>query len=142
MIIPDVNLLVYAYNTDVPQHGKAREWWRQAMDSAEPVGLPWMVSLGFLRLMTNPRVLARPLTAEEALERVRSWLARRQVQVVHPGPRHLDILAGFAVRQVLSTAVTTDAHIAAIALELGAEVRSNDGDFGRFPGLRWRNPLV
>jgi toxin-antitoxin system PIN domain toxin len=142
VIVPDVNLLVFAYNSDAPHHTKAREWWRQAMDSPEAVGMPWAVALGFLRLMTSPRVLERPFTAGEALESVRSRLARRQVRIVHPGPRHLDILAGFAAQQVLSTAVTTDAHIAAIAIELGAEVRSNDGDFARFPGLRWRNPLL
>ncbi len=142
MIIPDVNLLVYAYNTDAPHHDTARNWWCQTMDSTEAVGIPWVVSVGFLRLMTSPRVLERPFTAPEALDRIREWLDRRQVHVVQPGPRHLDILAEFAENHLLSSHVSTDAHIAAIALELQAVVCSNDADFSRFPGLRHRNPLA
>ncbi len=141
MIIPDINLLVYAYNTDAPHHAAAKEWWIGLMNGHQNVGLPWVVALGYLRLMTSARVLARPLPATEALSHIRSWMARAQVQIITPGPRHLDILDSFATRQLLSSSLTADAHIAALAIELKAEVHSNDSDFQRFPGLRCRNPL-
>jgi len=141
MIVPDVNLLVYAYNTDAPHHTAAREWWSGLMSGSRDVGLPWAVTLGFLRLMTNCRVMQRPLTAAEALAHVRSWMERKQAQILLPGPRHLDIFESFAAQQLLSSALTTDAHLAALAIESGAELHSNDGDFARFPGLRFRNPL-
>ena len=111
------------------------------MSGNEDVGIPWVVSIGFLRLMTNGKVLERPLTAAEALAHIRSWLERSQAQVITPGPRHLEILDGFAKRQLLSSSLTTDAHLAALAIELRAELHSNDSDFSRFPGLRCHDPL-
>jgi len=141
MIIPDVNLLVYAYNTDAPHHREAKRWWGGLMSGRQDVGLPWAVGLGFLRLMTSGKVMARPLTAAEALANVRAWMARTQVQVLTPGVRHLDILDGFAARQLISSTMTANAHLAALAIEFGAEIHSNDADFSRFPGLRCRNPL-
>ncbi len=141
MIIPDVNLLIYAYNTDAPHHDHAKAWWESLMSGRRDIGLPWVVGLGFVRLMTNPRVMQRPLTAADALGHVRSWMERAHVQVLQPGPRHLDILDSFAAQQVMSSALTTDAHLAALAIESGAELHSNDSDFARFRGLRCRNPL-
>ena len=141
MIVPDINLLVYAYNTDAPHHVPARNWWRDIMSGQQTVGIPWVVSLGFLRLMTNNRVLARPLTATEALARIRSWMECPHVQVLQPGLRHLDILESFAEQQLISSPLATDAHLAALAIEFQAELHSNDNDFDRFPGLRRRNPL-
>ena len=111
------------------------------MNGAEDVGIPWMVSIGFLRLMTNGKVLERPLTASEALAHIRSWLERAQAHVITPGPRHLEILDGFAKRQLLSSLLSTDAHLAALAIELKAELHSNDSDFSRFPDLRCHDPL-
>ena len=142
MIVPDINLLVYAYNTDAPHHALARHWWLDLMSGRQTVGLPWLINLGFLRLMTNNRVLERPLTAAEALAHIRSWVERPQVQVLQPGPRHLDILDSFAAQQLISSPLTTDAHLAALAIEYQAELHSNDSDFDRFPGLRRRNPLT
>lgn len=141
MIIPDVNLLVYAYNMDAPHHLMAKEWWGALMSGYQDVGIPWVVGLGFLRLMTSAKVMRRPLSAAETLDDIRSWMEREQVRIITPGTRHLDILEGFADRQLLSSALTTDAHIAALAVELGAELHSNDSDFTRFPGLRYHNPL-
>lgn len=141
MIIPDVNLLIYAYNMDAPHHLVAKKWWSGLMSGRQDVGLPWAVGLGFLRLMTSGKVMARPLTAAEALANVRSWMERTQVRILTPGVRHLDILDSFAARQLISSTVTTDAHLAALAIELGAEIHSNDSDFARFPGLHCHNPL-
>ncbi|MDT8392061.1 MAG: PIN domain-containing protein [Lentisphaeria bacterium] len=142
MIVPDVNLLVYAYNSDAPFHEQAKAWWKGLMNGCHDVGLPWVVSLGFLRLMTNPRVLIQPLTATEAMSHVNSWFERLQVSILQPGPRHLQILQSFADRQLLVSNLVTDAHLAALAIENGAELHSNDADFTRFPGLRHRNPIV
>lgn len=142
MILPDINLLVYAHNTDAPYHRTAKAWWEDVLSDRQSVGLPWVVTLGFLRLTTNRKVFAKPLTGDEALAHVRSWLARPQVQVLQPGPRHLDILESFSRQQLLSSALTMDAHLAALAVEYQAALHSNDADFDRFPGLRRRNPLA
>lgn len=142
MIVPDVNLLVYAYNADAPGHLTARRWWEDRLSGTETVGLAWVVVLGYVRLMTSRKVLLRPWSPVEVIGHVRAWLERPQVQVLQPGPRHLDILQGFAERQILSGDLTTDAHLAALAIEHQAIVHSNDGDFDRFPGVNRRNPLA
>jgi toxin-antitoxin system PIN domain toxin len=140
VIIPDVNLLVYAYNSDASKHPRARQWWEDAVRGNQPVGMAWVVALGFLRVMTSRAVMARPMEATVALRHVRTWLDQPSVRVVQPGPRHLDILGGFVQAGAIASAVVTDAHIAALAVENQAEVHSNDTDFGRFSGLRWTNP--
>jgi len=141
MILPDVNLLVYAYNSSAPHHLQARRWWEGCLSETRVVGLAWVAMLGFLRLMTSRSVLVHPLEPAEAVAHIRSWLARPQAQVVAPGPRHLDILGGLMTAASASGALTTDAHLAALAIEHQAELHSNDSDFARFPGLRWRNPI-
>lgn len=141
MIIPDVNLLVYAYNADAPRHRPARQWWEDSVRGHQPIGIAWLVALGFLRVITSRAVMARPMDATKALRHVRTWLEQPSVRIVQPGPRHLDILTGFVEAGAVASAVITDAHLAALAVENQAEVHSNDTDFGRFPGLRWINPL-
>jgi len=141
VIIPDVNLLVYAYNSDAPLHSRARQWWEDAVRDNQPIGIAWVVALGFVRIITSRAVMARPMEANTALRHVRTWLEQPSIRVVQPGPRHLDILGGFSEAGAIASAVVTDAHIAALAVENQAEVHSNDTDFGRFPGLRWTNPL-
>jgi uncharacterized protein len=141
MIIPDINLLVYAYNSDAPEHRKARAWWENVLSSSQPVALPWIVLLGFFRLTTSRRILDTPLTMKEAIGHVRSWLDQPQTRIIHPGPRHLDLIQDLAVRVGVTGELTTDLHLAALAIEYQAELHSNDGDFRRFPGLRWSNPL-
>jgi toxin-antitoxin system PIN domain toxin len=142
MIMPDINVLVYAYNTDAPHHAAAKRWWEDVLSGRELVGIPWVVCLGFLRLMTNRRVCASPMEPAKALANIRSWLTRPHVQVLEPGPRHMDILDTFAAQQLLSSALCTDAHLAALAIENQAVLWTNDSDFVRFPGLRHRNPLA
>lgn len=141
MILPDINLLVYAYNADAPGHPKAKIWWETCLSESRPVGLPWSVLLGYLRLMTSRSVLLEPMAAEEATGHIRSWLARPHVQILQPGPRHLDLLDSLLRGARISGSLTTDAHLAALAIEHQAELHSNDADFSRFPGLRWTNPL-
>lgn len=141
MIIPDVNLLVYAYNSDAPEHRAARAWWEDTLSGTQPVALPWVVLLGFVRIMTSRRILVSPLAMAEAVGHVRSWLERPQASVIQPGPRHLDLIEDLAQRVRASGELTTDLHLAALAIEHQAELHSNDADFSRFPGLHWRNPL-
>jgi toxin-antitoxin system PIN domain toxin len=141
MIVPDVNLLVYAYNLAAPSHRAARHWWEDLMTRQVPVGIPWAVSLGFIRLVTSPRVTPRPLPPRRATGIVRSWLTRSHVTVLEPGSRHLDLLEALFDDLGVSGRLTTDAHLAALAIEHHAELHSNDTDFGRFSGLGWVNPI-
>ena len=142
MILPDVNILVFAHNVDSPHHTVVRAWWADALSGSELVALPWVTLLGFIRIATNRAAFQQPLPVDEALERVESWLAQPNVRIVHPGSRHAELLTGFL--QDLGTAgnLTTDAHLAALAVEHGATLYSTDADFLRFRGLRWRNPLA
>ncbi len=142
MIVPDLNLLVYTYNSDAPQHSAARRWWEASLSGATSVGLPWAVMMGYVRVMTSRAVLLEPLSPTEAVSDIREWLDQPQVQVLVPGPRHLDVFTGLVEATGTAGRLTTDLHLAALAIENQAELHSNDTDFGRFPGLRWRNPLA
>ncbi len=141
MIVPDVNLLIHAYNQDSPVHAAARRWWEGLLNRDRPVGLAWVAILGFIRISTHRQILARPLPAAAACAHARAWLERPYVSILQPGSRHAEIL--FGLFESLGTAgnLTTDAHLAALAIEHQAELHSRDADFGRFPGLRWVNPV-
>ncbi len=142
MIVPDVNLLVYVHNDgDRQRHTAARRWWNGLVNGTEPVSLPWVVITGFIRVTTHPRVMAYPLTTEQAVEYVRDWLRCDHITPLDPGPEHLALLQQNLAAAGAGADLVPDAHIAALAMEYGAEVHSNDSDFGRFPGLQWRNPL-
>lgn len=141
MIVADVNLLVYAHNKAASQHERARAWWEDLMTRHLPIGLPWAAVLGFIRLVTHSAVLVNPLTPPEAMARVRTWFAQPEVRVLDPGPRHIGILEGLFHATGVAGSLTTDTHLAALAIEHQAELHSTDGDFARFPGLRWVNPL-
>jgi toxin-antitoxin system PIN domain toxin len=142
VILVDVNLLLYAYNADSPQHGAARNWLDALFDGDDAIGLPWVTLWGFIRLTTNPRVLPNPLPADQALSIVGEWLVQPEVRVVEPGPRHFDILRKLVVADQASGRKSTDAVLAALAMENGATLASSDHDFRRFRGLRWLNPLA
>jgi toxin-antitoxin system PIN domain toxin len=141
VILPDVNLLVYAYNTDAPSHGQAKRWWEACLAGSQPVAIAWVVALGFVRLMTSRAVMQRPMEMAVALSHLGCWLERPSVLILQPGPRHFAILSSFCQAGVLQSSLLTDAHIAALAIDNQAVVHSNDSDFNRFPGLRWTNPL-
>lgn len=141
MIVPDINLLVFAHNAAAPLHEAAREWWEDLLTREQPVGLPWAVSFGFVRLVTHPSVLTLPLAPAAALDRVDGWFSRSCVQPLDPGPRHLSIVRTLFAATNVGGRLTTDTHLAALAIEYQGELHSNDSDFERFPGLRWRNPL-
>lgn len=142
MIVPDVNLLVYAHDRATPLHEPARRWWEGLLNGEVGVGLPWVVIFGFIRLVTHPAVLIEPVAPADALRRVVGWTERRQVEILEPGPRHLEIVARLFAATGVAANLTTDTHLAALAVEHRCELHSNDSDFGRFPGLRWHNPLA
>ncbi len=143
MILPDVNLLIFAHNEAAPRHEPAREWWENALNREQPpIGIAWAVALGFVRLVTHPMVLVDPLSPEEALGHVESWFDREHVRIVEPGPRHLEIIGQLFAAVGVAGGLTTDAHLAALAIEHQCALYSTDTDFGRFPGLRWTNPLA
>lgn len=141
MILPDVNLLLHAYNSESPVHAAARAWWEGLLNGTRPVGLAWAAILGFIRIATHREVLTNPLPVTIACAHARAWLAQPYVGLIDPGARHAEIL--FGLFESLGTAgnLTTDAHLAALAIEHQAELHSTDTDFARFPGLRWVNPL-
>ena len=141
MILLDANLLIYAVNKDSPLHRKAKLWMESAMSGPETVGLSWSVILAFLRLTTRQGLFRNPLAVKSAFDVIESWLRQPSVTVVHPGPRHLEILRDFLLQAGTGGNLTSDANLAALAVELGAELCSSDADFARFPKLKWSNPL-
>ena len=142
MLLPDVNLLIYAHNEAAPQHAKALDWWNGCLRGPQAVGLAWVVMLGFVRITTHPRVFERPMTVDESLGRIGEWLTLPHVQVLHPADQHFHSWAEL-LRGIGSAGnLTTDAHLAALAIERKCTLCSTDADFGRFPGLRWVNPLA
>jgi hypothetical protein len=141
MIIPDVNLLIFAHNRGAPHHVAAKTWLLDIMGNGTPVGIPWIVVSGFIRISTHPKLLKQPLPVEEAVRIARSWLVRQHVRIIEPGSNFQEHF--FSALEKLGTAgnLTTDAYLAALAIEFQAELHSCDSDFLRFPGLRWKNPL-
>jgi len=142
MIIPDINLLVYAHNECAPLHLKARAWWETCLNGSTPIGLPWISASGFIRLMTHPRVLAHPMPVTVAVTHVREWLQQPPVRIVQPENRFADLFLDSLLTLGTGGNMTTDAQLAALAIEHQAELHSADTDFSRVPGLRWRNPLT
>jgi hypothetical protein len=142
VIVPDINLLLYAEIDAFPEHAAARRWWEGALAGETQVGLTSVSVFGFVRLATNRRVFASPVPIADALGRVDRWLEQPGATFLVPGPRYLD--TAFRLLRQLGTGanLTSDVQLAAHAIEHNGEVHSNDGDFGRFGGLRWVNPLA
>jgi toxin-antitoxin system PIN domain toxin len=138
----DVNLLVYAYDASSAHHERARRWLEERLSGVETVAFTWVVLVAFVRLVTSPRVFEAPLRLDEALDAVDAWLAAPCSTIVHPSPRHPVLLRQLLAPLGTGGNLTTDGHLAALALEHDAELCSADADFSRFPGLRWSNPLT
>ena len=142
MIVPDINLLLYAYDADSPFHTKAASWWQACLSATEPLGLPPVVLFGFVRIATHARVFQHPMTAAEAGGHVHSWLAQPCVQVLETHASHVErtlhLLEGIGSTGNL----VTDAQIAALTIEHEAVLHTADSDFLRFSALRWFNPLT
>ena len=142
MKLLDLNLLIYAVNRDSECHDTARCWLEKTLSGKEPVGLAWVVVLGFLRIATNSRILQKPLSPDQALGVVDGWLAQPVVRLLQPGEEHWRILRSLLTHSGTAGNLTTDAHLAALAIENGCELCSTDHDFGRFARLQWMNPLA
>jgi uncharacterized protein len=142
LILVDANLLIYAIDRDSPHHKAAREWAEGVFSGSTTVGLSWGVILAFLRLTTRPGILRRPMSTEDALGFVDEWIGLDVVDVVVPGERHWQVFRNLLKAAGTAGNLTSDAHLAALAIERGAAVYSADNDFARFPGLHHVNPLV
>lgn len=141
MILVDTNLLVYAVNADAADHDTARRWLDDRLNGPLGVGLPWSVLNGFVRLISNPRVLPTPMPTARAWAQVEEWLELDSTFAPEPTHRHREILTGL-MPHVSRAELMPDAHLAALAMEYGLVLCSADADFDRFPGLVWKNPLA
>lgn len=140
MLLVDANVLIYAVNEQEAGHVTSRDWLAAALGGADPVAFPWLAILAFLRVATHPSLFARPITAEGACNTMEAWLASPVALVVHPGRRHLSVVRGLLEQVGTGGNLVNDAHLAALAVEHGATIISFDRDFGRFPGVKWREP--
>ena len=142
MILVDANLLLYAKIQDFPQHEAARTWLEGRLNDVVRVGLPWQSLMAFVRLASNPRIFQHPLPAPDAWQQVEEWLACPPVWTPEPTDRHGKILAALIPAIGNRPNLIPDANLAALAMEYGLTLCSNDADFSRFEGLRWKNPLT
>ena len=141
MKLLDVNLLIYAVDETSARFERAHPWLEAAVAGRDTIALPWVVLLAFVRLTTKPQVMTSPLTAEEAFDLIDGWLDRPNVVTVHPTERHADVLRELMTPLGTAGNLGTDAQLAALSIEHGAELNSCDADFSRFSGLRWSDPL-
>jgi uncharacterized protein len=140
VILVDANLLIYASAAEMPQHEAARKWLDEQINGTARVGLPWPSLLAFMRIVSNPRLFERASLAQ-ARSQVQAWLAQPATWVPLPTEAHGAILDQLLAGEQ-SHRLVADAHLAALALEHGLALCSSDGDFARFAGLRWQNPLA
>ena len=140
MILPDVNVLVHAHNADSAVHEKARRWWDSCLSGTQGVGLAWATILGFVRITTNRRIVQRPLAVADVMARLDQWLTLPHVHIAQPTDSHFPRLRAEFERLGVAANLTTDAHLAVLAMERGYVLYSTDSDFARFDGLRWINP--
>lgn len=141
MTLVDLTLIMAAVNKNAPMHKTAQAWWEEQLNGAEPIGLSWLVILGFIRLSTNARVFPEPLLLADAVGMVDEWLRRPNVKTVQVTAQHWNILQNMLHAVGHGAALTMDAHLACLAIEHDAEIATADEDFSHFPGLKWRNPL-
>ena len=141
MILLDANLLIYAQSASMPQHRDARAWLDGKLNEGSAIGLPWPSVLAFLRILSNPRVVPRPSPVIDLWRQVHEWMSVEGVWIPSPHERHAEIF-GSLLPLVSTPHLISDAHLAALAIEHNLTLCSTDGDFARFPGLRWENPLA
>jgi hypothetical protein len=142
VILVDANLLIYAVDRDSPHHAPARRWLEQALSGSEAVGIAWIVALAFVRITTHPAVMRTPLSAENAIGYIDDWLRQPFVRLIGPGEKHWPILRNLLMASGTAGNLTSDAHLAALAIEHGCTVASADNDFRRFAGLTHVDPLA
>jgi len=141
MILVDANVLIYAVNREAPHHRAARAWLESAIAGDQTVGLSWNVIVAFLRLTTRPALFKKPLQVSQAFDLVERWLAEPNVEIVHPGSQHVRLMRRLLQASGTAGNLTSDAHLAALAIENNAQLCSADADFQRFAGLEWIDPF-
>jgi hypothetical protein len=142
VIVPDVNVLVYAHREDMSEHEPYREWLDWLVNSGRAYGMSEMVLSSFVRIVTNRRTFREATGTREALASAARLLAPPQCVPVRPGPRHWEIFDGLCRRHTVAAKLVADAYLAAIVMEAGCDLATADGDFARFEGLRWHHPLA
>jgi toxin-antitoxin system PIN domain toxin len=141
MRVADVNILVYAHREEMPRHRELNAWLSEAAVGPVGLGLTTIVTAGFVRIVTNHRILSRPSTTDEALAFLDTLRLGPAVRLVEPGGRHWSIFGDLCRRADATGNLVPDAALAAIAIEHGATLITTDRDFARFPGLHWQHPL-
>ena len=141
MILPDLNLLMYAYNPHSPLHNQARKWWQDVANSDRLIGLPHDTLFSFIRISTNPALENAAVSLTEARNVVNSWLQLPNTRILLPGPDHFARVLHLMEKTNSVGRILSDATLAAYAIENRATLCSNDSDFARFKDLDWVNPL-
>jgi hypothetical protein len=142
VILLDANILIYAHESSFPQHAEARHWLDAQLNGFAPVGIPWVSLIAFLRVVTNPRIFRDPEKMADAWSQVGVWLSADAVRIPQPTEKHAAVLSELIALPGIHGNLVHDSHLAALAIEHGLTLCSTDGDFARFPGLRWINPLI
>jgi toxin-antitoxin system PIN domain toxin len=140
VILLDANLLLYAHNTSSKEHASTTAWLETAL-ATDNICMSWETILAFLRIATTPRIFAEPLTLEAAVSVIDKWLAQPNVTILSPTPRHWPVFSELLPSNRARGSLIMDAHLAALAIEHGATLCTNDRDFARFPGLKLEFPL-
>ncbi len=142
MILIDSNLLIYAHVSILSQHQTAKRWLEDKLNGAARVGLPWASLLSFVRVVSNSRFFREPETVQAAWAQAENWLDSPVAWTPLPTERHREVLGTLIATGTRRANLVPDAHLAALAIEHGLTLCSSDGDFARFHGLRWKNPLA
>lgn len=142
MVIPDINVLIYAHREELPEHDRYAQWLTELAQSDEPFGASELVLFGFIRIVTNIRAFRTPTPRDQAFAFVSQLLARPNCLRLRPGPLHWEVFERLCIQAAATGKLVSDAHHAAIAIEHGGEWISADSDFARFAKLRWRHPLA
>ena len=141
MKIIDLNVLIYSVNEDLSHHNKAKSWLETQLNGFESIGIPWVVILGFIRIMTNGKIYPNPLSELQATELVDAWLIHPLVRIPQPEPGHWNLVRELILETGAAGNLTSDIHLAAIAIGQSAKLYTLDADFSRFRGLRWEKPF-
>jgi len=142
LILVDANLLLYAEDALSPYHDPARTWWDAQLSGSSPICLCWTVLGAFIRIGTNPRVFEHPLSLEQAISKVQTWIEQPCTRLIHTTERHWEIFQEILLHGKAVANLVTDAHLAALSIEHGCEIFTTDADFARFPSVKWRNPIA
>jgi hypothetical protein len=142
VIVPDANLLIYAYDDLAVQHRAARIWLGEIFSEPELVGLPWQTISAFIRITTNSRLTGDRFPTEKAIGIVQQWMERKNVRLLSPSERHWPIFQRMLIDGQIRGPDATDAQLAALVIEYSGVLHTTDRGFARFPGLRWVNPLL